>query len=89
MEPLFQQDRPAMKKPPKQQTPSLKAVLGATNEMMRDSGEPSLRTGVQEGGAERNRAPPGPGFPLHGAWDVCSPPVVLRRPLWHRGMCVS
>ena len=48
-----------------------------------------LRTGVQEGGAERNRAPPAPGFPLHGARDACSPPVVLRRPLWHRGMCVS
>ena len=41
MEPLFQQDRPAMKKPHKQQTPSLKAVLGTTKEMMKDGGEPS------------------------------------------------
>lgn len=85
---LFQQDRPAMKKSPKRQTLSLKAVLGATKEM-KEGGEPSLRTGVQEGVAERNGVPPTPGFPLHGAQDACSPPVVLRITVWHCGMCVS
>ena len=56
---------------------------------LKEGGEPSLETGVQEGVAERNGAPPTPGLPLHGAQDACSPPVVLRIPRWHRGACVS
>lgn len=56
---------------------------------LKEGGEPSLRTGVQEGVAERNGVPPTPGFPLHGAQDACSPPVVLRITVWHCGMCVS
>ena len=38
----------------------MKAALGATKEM-KEVREPSLRTGVQEGVAERNMVPPAPG----------------------------
>ena len=65
-----------MKKSPKRQTLSLKAALGATKEM-KEGGEPSLRTGVQEGVAERNMVPPAPGsekaMALHSstlAWKI-------------------
>ena len=64
-----------MNKSPKPQTLSFQAVFGATKEIHWEN------VGVEEGVVESGMGPPAPDFPLQGAWDACSSPVVLRIPL--------